>query len=68
MKRISLVLFVVVAMVVIGSHYAARVGASNQRALITQAIDENHLVTLAGNTRPEANANNDRGGYPTHFR
>ena len=31
------------------------------RALITQAIDENNLVTLAGNTRPEANYKNDRG-------
>src|ERR1700691_2093457 len=29
--------------------------------LITQAIDESKLVTLAGNTRPEANAANDRG-------
>ncbi len=67
MKRISLVLSVVVVMVVIGSHYAARVGASNQRALITQAIDESHLFTLAGNTRPEANANNDRGPEPDAF-
>jgi hypothetical protein len=31
------------------------------RALITQAIDENKLVTLAGNTRPEANSQNDLG-------
>lgn len=29
--------------------------------LITSPIDESNLVKLAGNTRPEANANNDRG-------
>jgi subtilase family serine protease len=29
--------------------------------LITQSIDESKLVTLAGNTRPEAKAKNDRG-------
>ncbi len=31
------------------------------RAVITQAIDENRLVTLVGNTRPEANSKNDLG-------
>jgi len=31
------------------------------RAVITQAIDENRLVTLAGNTRPEAYSQNDLG-------
>src|SRR5580700_8075804 len=30
-------------------------------ALITQAIDENRRVTLVGNTRPEANRQNDSG-------
>ena len=35
--------------------------APEARALLTQQIDENNLVTLAGNTRPEANAANDRG-------
>lgn len=29
--------------------------------LIHQAVDENKLITLAGNTRPEANAENDLG-------
>jgi hypothetical protein len=36
--------------------------------LITERVDEARLVTLAGNTRPEVNANNDRGpladGFP----
>ena len=31
------------------------------RILITQPIDANHPYTLAGNTRPEANPQNDRG-------
>jgi len=38
------------------------------RVLVTQPIDEQHLVRLAGNTRHEANAANDRGrvadGFP----
>jgi subtilase family serine protease len=33
----------------------------HSRALITTVIDENNRVTLEGNTRPEANAKNDRG-------
>jgi hypothetical protein len=34
------------------------------RHLITQAIDETKRVELPGNTRPEANADNDRGIVP----
>jgi hypothetical protein len=36
---------------------------------ITQPIDESKLVTLAGNTRPEANSRNDLGpaGYDLHL-
>ena len=42
--------------------YQQIVGAVSQpRALITEAINESTLVTLAGNTRPEATAANDRG-------
>jgi subtilase family serine protease len=40
----------------------------NKRILIVGPIDENTLVRLGGNTRPEANAANDRGpvndGFP----
>jgi subtilase family serine protease len=40
----------------------AQVGTgSHSRNLITQEINENNMVTLQGNTRPEANATNDRG-------
>ncbi len=35
--------------------------AEAKRHLITQKIDGSKLVTLAGNTRPEANKANDRG-------
>ena len=37
---------------------------NGQRLLITQNVDESKLVTLAGNTRPEAKAKNDRGMVP----
>jgi subtilase family serine protease len=36
--------------------------------LITTPIDESKLVTLYGNTRPEANAKNDRGALPDDYR
>jgi hypothetical protein len=35
--------------------------------LITQTIDEGRLVTLRGNTRPEANYKSDRGPVPDDF-
>src|SRR5580658_8926105 len=35
--------------------------------VIREAIDETKLVTLQGNTRPEANALNDRGRVPDDF-
>jgi subtilase family serine protease len=35
--------------------------------LITQSINPANLMTLAGNTRPEANAANDRGIVPDSF-
>ena len=37
------------------------------RPLITQAIDENKLVTLVGNTRPEAQPQNDAGPAADDF-
>jgi len=38
------------------------------RPLVTQTIDEGKLVTLRGNTRPEAVAANDRGPISFEFR
>ena len=40
----------------------------NKRVLIVDPIDETKLITLQGNTRPEANAANDRGRVPDGFR
>ena len=40
---------------------------SSAPRLITQAINPANLTTLAGNTRPEANAANDRGMVPDSF-
>ena len=37
------------------------------RVLITQPVDSSRLFTLAGNTRSEANAQNDRGKLPDTF-
>jgi subtilase family serine protease len=40
----------------------------NTRMLITESIDESRLVTLKGNTRPEATSENDRGPVADDFR
>src|ERR1700729_456069 len=46
-----------------GSSVALRSQTSGRRteALIRERVDESKLVTLAGNTRPEATAENDLG-------
>ncbi len=44
-----------------------RAETASRPVLITAPIDETNLVTLAGNTRPEANAKNDRGRLPDGF-
>jgi pro-kumamolisin-like protein len=43
---------------------SAQVRSEPTRRLITQAIDESKQVELPGNTRPEANIDNDRGMVP----
>ena len=45
----------------------ARVEGEHRSALITQPIDESRLVRLSRNTRPEANAENDRGMVAEDF-
>lgn len=68
MKKFSLVLAVAIVTLVLSSRHARVVlGASGEHVLITHPIDENHLVRLAGNTRPEANRANDRGREPDDF-
>ena len=67
-KKISVVLAVVTVTLALSTRYAARVfGATDRHVLITQPIDESQLVRLARNTRPEANAQNDRGREPDGF-
>jgi subtilase family serine protease len=46
---------------------AAFSGGSQAPVLVTAAINENALITLAGNTRPEATAANDRGAVAADF-
>src|SRR5277367_6885492 len=45
----------------------AQKATSDAPSRITQAIDESQVVTLGRNTRPEANAANDRGALPEGF-
>ncbi len=70
-RKVSIILVVVAITLVLGLHFSARVvrAEGEQRpVLITEPIDEARLVTLLGNTRPEANAANDRGRMPDAFR
>jgi subtilase family serine protease len=53
---LSILLFLTIA-----SHAQSPESGSATRRLITQPIDESKLVTLGGNTRPEAITANDRG-------
>jgi subtilase family serine protease len=39
----------------------------HSRSLITEKVDESRLRTLAGNTHPQANAQNDRGPVPDNL-
>ena len=62
--------FAVVALIVaLASSAGAQTVAGSPSAspLITQAIDATQRVTLAGNTRPEATAQYDRGAVPDDF-
>jgi subtilase family serine protease len=44
------------------TYYAQQTALADESPdLITASINDNDLVTMAGNTRPEANAANDRG-------
>src|SRR6478736_9570438 len=65
-RKVLLVLTVasVILALVPGPASAAHQGS---RALITQPIDNAHLVTLYGNTRPEASARHDRGRVADEF-
>src|ERR1043166_7147091 len=58
-------LLVVIALFELGSATRAQGQTSNpSRPLVTRNIDDSRLVSLRGNTRPEANFANDRGAVP----
>jgi len=69
-RRIGLVaaLMALVLFLRFGLNARAAGGRAHARDLITTAIDDNHRVTLRGNTRPEANRHNDRGRAPDDFK
>jgi len=68
-RKAVAVVSVLVLTLALGVRYAARAAAAsvNTRALITEPIDTTRLVTLVGNTRPEANSHNDRGPVADAF-
>lgn len=70
MKKVSVILAVAALTLILSSRHARVVlGAQGGRlpVLITEPIDESHLVTLVGNTRPEASAAHDRGRVSDDF-
>ena len=48
-----------------GAAYAQ--AGSQARTLVTQSVNDTQLITLRGNTRPEAKPANDRGPVPDSF-
>jgi subtilase family serine protease len=60
-RIVSLALAVSVCCFPFGSAEAQSATGSHARPLITQSIDDERLVELHGNTRPEAKAEHDRG-------
>ena len=64
-RRVSLV--VICAAILMVCARAAYSADSRTAPVITAAIDENSLTTLAGNTRREATAANDRGAVAADF-
>src|ERR1700683_2852154 len=48
-------------------YFAASAQTSRRSPAITRAVDESRLASLAGNVRPEANAENDRGMVDDHL-
>lgn len=61
--------FSIILLILCGVQYGADAQVSRKaRTTLTQSISENRLVALRGNTRPEANAVNDRGPAADAFR
>jgi len=66
-SRIRLLLSCAILIVAIASYWQVARAQSAPAPLITEAVSDTKLVTLAGNTRPEANAANDRGAVAADF-
>jgi subtilase family serine protease len=70
MRKVSFLRFSVIALVLVFNFnlaFGAEAAGKQSRALITSAISESSWTTLEGNTRPEANAKNDRGRVSDDF-
>jgi len=68
MKRIISTGFLLAPLAILGLIPPANAQAPGRTSpSIVQGIDENRLVTLQGNTRPEATAANDRGAVADDF-
>ena len=65
---VRLIAAVLAFMLCAGLAFAADSAASHSRILITAPIDNSARMTIEGNTRPEANAKNDRGILPDSYR
>jgi subtilase family serine protease len=65
--RLSTAALTLVFALSLASSVAIADQAKHSHVLITAAIDDTNRVTLEGNTRPEANAKNDRGILPDDF-
>src|SRR5271170_2481856 len=65
--RIRMLLSCAVLLVAIAGYSQVAAAQSAPSPLITEAISDTKLVTLGGNTRPEANAANDRGAVAADF-
>jgi pro-kumamolisin-like protein len=62
-----LAISLIVLFVGMAAYHSGPDAGSEPPALITEKIDAGKLVTLVGNTRPEANAANDRGAVADDF-
>ena len=64
---VSVSLGILIALAVPFSQVSGFENGQRLPILITQTVDDNALVSLRGNTRPEANSKNDRGAVPDDF-
>jgi subtilase family serine protease len=66
--RMRVVLGCAIVLAVMACYWQVVGAQSRPRALISEPVSDTKLVTLAGNTRPEANARYDRGAVADTFR